>query len=262
MVPLPTSAAAGGPGRQQQQQQQLQQLEGRLAAAFPSLAAELTRPSFPSSSQSSSQSFSSSSSSSATAAAKPLLLVLAPSANNCLAVASELPRVSQNSTLAKLFARHFKLAEQEKVLRENAGKTRAAVGTPARVDALATAASPASNDDKESPPPPPPPSLDLSAVRLLVLDVSLDAKKRTLLDIPETRGDTWGLFARHGLLERVREGECKVALFDSGAKGKLTATTVGSRFWSGGGRGGGRGFGGGGGGGGRGGGGGEGGGRF
>ena len=110
------------------------------------------------------------------------------------------------------------MGEQEALLRANAGRARAAAGTPARVDALATAAS--GNDDNSKPP-----SLDLSKLKLLVLDVSLDAKQRTLLDIPETRGDTWGLFGRH-LMERVRSGECRVALFDSGAKGKLTAPAV------------------------------------
>ena len=45
-------------------------------------------------------------------------------------------------------------------------------------------------------------ALNLERVELIVLDVARDAKKRSILDIPETRRDWWELFRRGVCLSR------------------------------------------------------------
>ena len=160
-------------------------LDDALAAADPGLASALTAPRGPAD----------------VPGAGPLLLALASSANAALDVARALPRTGAAVRVAKLFARHIKLGEAEAALQ--AAPTRAAAGTPGRVAALADGG-----------------ALALDRLRLLVLDVRLDLKQRTILDVPETRDDTWRLF-RGRLQARVAAGQTRVALVDcSGCGGQ------------------------------------------
>ena len=70
----------------------------------------------------------------------------------------------------------------------------AAAGTPARIAKLC---------DIEA--------LSLDRLELVVLDMQRDAKRRSILDIPETRKDWWELFGGH-LSARLRTGETRLAL--------------------------------------------------
>lgn len=45
-----------------------------------------------------------------------------------------------------------------------------------------------------------------------MIDLHRDVKKRSLLDIPETRADWWELFKGH-LSKRVAEGKTQLCLF-------------------------------------------------
>ena len=130
------------------------------------------------------------------AIASPIVLALSASANHCLDVRrSGLPRA------VKLFARHIKVSEQAALRSSPAGRatTTTAIGTPARVLALLDAG-----------------ALSLDRLRLLILDVRRDAKQRTLLDLPETKGEVWALVRRGGVGGRVVGGQARVAVFDSG----------------------------------------------
>lgn len=57
-------------------------------------------------------------------------------------------------------------------------------------------------------------ALKLNRLKYVVVDTSLDAKQRTILDIPETRADWWGLFSRH-LRPLLAAGQAKLALVNS-----------------------------------------------
>ena len=46
----------------------------------------------------------------------------------------------------------------------------------------------------------------------MVLDLDRDVKRRSLLDIPETRADWWAFFSAH-LAPRLEAGACRLALF-------------------------------------------------
>jgi hypothetical protein len=104
----------------------------------------------------------------------------------------ELPEFNKGCRVAKLFSRHIKPEEQAELLA--AGPVCIAVGTPARIDKLLAMG-----------------ALSLQRLRLLVLDVSRDAKLRCILDIPETRRDTWQLWRTH-LAQRITKGDTRVTL--------------------------------------------------
>ncbi len=109
-----------------------------------------------------------------------------------LELLKELPEFNRGCRVAKLFSRHIKLEEQAEALA--AGPVCIAVGTPARIDKLVAMG-----------------ALSLARCSLLVLDCARDAKQRSLLDIPETRRDTWQLWRTH-LAARVASGDTRVAL--------------------------------------------------
>jgi len=155
-------------------------LSARLARADPALASALSAPS---------------SSTPPPPVAAPLVLALSASANHCLDVRrSGLPRA------VKLFARHIKVGEQASLLASPAGRAGCvtAVGTPARVLALLDAG-----------------ALSLDRLRLLILDTRRDAKQRTVLDLPETKGEVWALVVRGGVGGRLAGGEARMGLFES-----------------------------------------------
>ena len=109
-----------------------------------------------------------------------------------LALLRELPDFNRGVRVAKLFSRHIKAEEQAAALA--AAPVCVAVGTPARLAKLAAMG-----------------ALSTARLQLLVLDCDRDAKQRCLLDIPETRRDTWALWREH-LAARVAGGTARVAL--------------------------------------------------
>jgi protein CMS1 len=109
-----------------------------------------------------------------------------------LELLKEMPEFNRGCRIAKLFSKHIKPEEQAELLA--AGPVCIGVGTPARLDKLVAMG-----------------ALSLSRLRLVVLDCSRDAKLRSLLDIPETRRDTWQLWRTH-LAPRVTAGHTRIAL--------------------------------------------------
>ncbi|KAJ3935402.1 MAG: U3-containing 90S pre-ribosomal complex subunit-domain containing protein [Lentinula lateritia] len=106
-------------------------------------------------------------------------------------------RGEKGGEVAKLFARHFKLAEHCSYLKRT--KVGAAVGTPGRIGKLL------SETD----------ALTISALSHIMLDVSFrDAKKRNLLDIPETRNEVFkAVFGGPKISEAINSGKIQVVLF-------------------------------------------------
>ncbi|PWN50571.1 hypothetical protein IE53DRAFT_387111 [Violaceomyces palustris] len=100
-------------------------------------------------------------------------------------------------TVAKLFARHFKLKEHISWLKDHV--TPVAVGTPQRVGALIDSG-----------------SLSLQATDFVVIDQTwVDAKQRNIFDTPETRDELVKLLASEGFREAVTRSEngTKLILF-------------------------------------------------
>jgi len=100
-------------------------------------------------------------------------------------------------TVAKLFARHFKLEEQVSWLKSQA--TPIAVGTPHRVQALLEQR-----------------ALHVDHLQALLVDASwTDAKQRAVFDTPETRDALLALLAENSvraLLQKPTD-PCRVVLF-------------------------------------------------
>ncbi|KAH9483754.1 Protein CMS1 [Psilocybe cubensis] len=131
----------------------------------------------------------------------PTLLYIAGAA---LRVA-DVTRVLKNNKLqgdkggdvAKLFAKHFKLAQHVAYLKRT--KVGAAVGTPGRLGKLL-------NDTD---------ALNVSALSHIILDITYkDAKNRNLLEIPETRDEVFQTVLNNELvLKGIKEGKIQVVLF-------------------------------------------------
>ncbi|BGO89388.1 hypothetical protein NBRC10512_006305 [Rhodotorula toruloides] len=135
------------------------------------------------------------------AAGSPRIIVLAGAA---LRVADLVRDVKEFKTktkdglidVAKLFAKHFKLAEHAEYLKKT--HVGLAVGTPNRIEKLL-------NETE---------SLHLTHLSHLILDVShLDSKKRSLVDLPEARADLFKLLGSKPIMDRLREGKMKIVLF-------------------------------------------------
>lgn len=121
-------------------------------------------------------------------------LIISPAALGCTSVIQACPDLNRECRIAKLFAKHFKVHEQVEVLKSQPAAVGA--GTPNRLTKLV---------EEEA--------LKLEKIRYIVLDVRLDAKKRTILDMPEVTGDWWTLWDKCGLKKRVAEGKAKLVLF-------------------------------------------------
>ncbi|KAJ7470546.1 U3-containing 90S pre-ribosomal complex subunit-domain containing protein [Mycena latifolia] len=106
-------------------------------------------------------------------------------------------RGEKGGEVAKLFAKHFKLAEHVTYLRRT--KVGAAVGTPGRIGKLLCETD----------------ALTVSALSHIILDVSFrDAKKRNMLDIPETRDEVFKtVLGAPKVLQAIKEGKIQVVLF-------------------------------------------------
>ncbi|KAG6866079.1 hypothetical protein C0991_008831 [Blastosporella zonata] len=106
-------------------------------------------------------------------------------------------RGDKGGEVAKLFAKHFKLSEHVTYLRRT--KVGAAVGTPGRLGKLLCETD----------------GLNVSALSHIILDTTYqDSKKRTLLDIPETRDEVFKtVLGGPKVMHAIREGTIQVILF-------------------------------------------------
>jgi len=106
-------------------------------------------------------------------------------------------RGEKGGEVAKLFAKHFKLEEHVTYLKRT--KVGVAVGTPGRIGKLLCETD----------------ALTLSALTHIMLDVTFrDAKKRTLLDIPETRDEVFKtVLGGSSVREAIMQGKIQVVLF-------------------------------------------------
>ncbi|KAL8281024.1 hypothetical protein RQP46_006703 [Phenoliferia psychrophenolica] len=131
-------------------------------------------------------------------AGSPRVIVIAGAALRVADLCREVkPFKMKDVDIGKLFAKHIKLADHVEYLDKT--KLGIAVGTPGRIGKLFT--------DTES--------LSLTHLSHLILDVShLDAKKRSLLDMPECREDLFRhVLGDKDVLERLRMGRMKLVLF-------------------------------------------------
>ncbi|KAJ7489918.1 U3-containing 90S pre-ribosomal complex subunit-domain containing protein [Mycena galericulata] len=106
-------------------------------------------------------------------------------------------RGEKGGEVAKLFAKHFKLAEHVTYLRRT--KVGSAVGTPGRIGKLLCETD----------------ALTVSALSHIILDISFrDTKKRNMLDIPETRDEVFKtVLGAPKVLQAIKEGKIQVVLF-------------------------------------------------
>jgi len=99
--------------------------------------------------------------------------------------------------IAKLFARHFKLAEHIEYVKKTL--INIAVGTPGRIRGLVEAESGV---------------LKLEKLRYLVIDANyIDGKKRTIFDIPETVRDLFGILAHEQIRKRIADDKLRVVFY-------------------------------------------------
>ncbi|KAG8954061.1 hypothetical protein FRC04_001045 [Tulasnella sp. 424] len=114
-------------------------------------------------------------------------------------------RGHRGGEIAKLFAKHMKVAEQVEYLNQTAVSV--AIGTPDRLGKLLSA------ED----------GLKLTNLEYIILDLThRDAKNRTLLDIPETRKEVFASLFGQGstgsnggkaIMEHVKDGKIKLLLY-------------------------------------------------
>jgi len=105
-------------------------------------------------------------------------------------------RGDRGGEIAKLFARHIKLEEHITYLKRT--KISAAVGTSGRLGKLLETD-----------------ALSVSALTHIILDVSYrDAKKRSVLDIPETRDEVFAkVLASPKIMQALKAGTVQLILF-------------------------------------------------
>ncbi|KAF7338473.1 Protein cms1 [Mycena venus] len=106
-------------------------------------------------------------------------------------------RGEKGGEVAKLFAKHFKLAEHVTYLRRT--KVGSAVGTPGRIGKLLCETD----------------ALAVNALSHIILDCSfIDSKNRSMLDIPETRDEVFKtVLGAPKVLQAIKEGKIQVVLF-------------------------------------------------
>ncbi|KAG5639603.1 hypothetical protein H0H81_010805 [Sphagnurus paluster] len=106
-------------------------------------------------------------------------------------------RGEKGGEVAKLFAKHFKLSEHITHLKRT--KIGAAVGTPGRIGKLLCETD----------------ALAASALSHIILDVTYaDSKKRTLLDIPETRDEVFKtVLGGTEMQQLIKQGRIQIILF-------------------------------------------------
>jgi len=128
-------------------------------------------------------------------AGSPKVVVISGAALRVTDVVRDLRDLAgKGGEVAKLFAKHFKLAEHCTYCE----KTKFAIGagTPDRILKLIEAD-----------------ALKLDALTHLVLDTKKDAKKRNLLDIPESRTAVFKLLANGKVNDRLKAGSLKLVMY-------------------------------------------------
>lgn len=130
------------------------------------------------------------------ASAKPTVLILASSAIRSVNLLKFLPSVRGRLTIAKLFAKHFRLHEQKAFLASH--RSPAAIGTPARILKLV--------QDDEAP-------IDANVVEHIFIDTHRDGKDRTVFDVPEVRKEFLDLLCRTPIRGRVLSGAIQLHFF-------------------------------------------------
>jgi len=108
----------------------------------------------------------------------PSALYISSGALGALEMIRACPDISSRCQIAKLFAKHIKLPEQAALLSSKAVCIGA--GTPNRIARLV--------EDGV---------LKLKSLKWIIIDVRLDAKQRSILDMPEVRDDWWALWERY-----------------------------------------------------------------
>lgn len=109
---------------------------------------------------------------------QPSVLMLSSSAMGCVhMIRRGFPRSNSLCRIGKLFAKHFKVEEQEKLLKTQTMCI--AAGTPNRCLKLMDSG-----------------ALSLERLRWVVLDVTVDVKGRTILDQPQVAEDWWKFYLR------------------------------------------------------------------
>lgn len=106
---------------------------------------------------------------------RPKVLFVSPSAMGALDCLKNCPNLHRGCPIAKLFAKHMKVPEQATYLTEN--PVNVALGTPNRLLKLATEG-----------------HLEVDGVGVVALDMRANAKKQSLVDIPDVANDFWGLW--------------------------------------------------------------------
>jgi protein CMS1 len=125
-------------------------------------------------------------------------------------------RGDKGGEVAKLFAKHFKLAEHVTYLKRT--KVGSAVGTPGRIGKLLCETGTRllqfvifwGNPDPWAAD-----ALTVSALSHIILDVSYrDSKKRNIFDIPETRDEVFKtVLGAPKVLQAIKEGKIQLVLF-------------------------------------------------
>ncbi|KAF9653047.1 hypothetical protein BDM02DRAFT_3087761 [Thelephora ganbajun] len=105
-------------------------------------------------------------------------------------------RGEKGGDVGKFFARHIKLEDHVTYLRRT--KIGAAVGTPGRLGKLLELD-----------------SMAVSALTHIIIDLSYrDTKRRSVLDIPETRDEVFGkILSYKSVLQGIRAGKVQIVLF-------------------------------------------------
>jgi len=149
----------------------------------------------------------------------PRVIVLAGAALRVIDICRDLKTLTKGGEVAKLFAKHFKLADQLKHCSKACFGV--AVGTPDRVGKLLEA-SVALNSDKangsveiKSSKSRSSIGLSITSTAFLVLDVSYrDTKNRSMLDLPEARDALFRLVLnRSDIMNRFKSRRMKLLLY-------------------------------------------------
>ncbi|KAK4686080.1 protein CMS1, partial [Tremellales sp. Uapishka_1] len=127
--------------------------------------------------------------------ATPRIIILSLSGLRCADVVRGVRGVKGEGEVAKLFAKHFKLADQVKYLEKT--KVSIAVGTPARVGKLL-----AEN------------AIKITKNTVVLLDIGhSDSKTRSLLTLPEVRDELWKSVFSGAARETLLGGGAKISVF-------------------------------------------------
>ena len=124
---------------------------------------------------------------------RPYVLVIAPSGIRAAELARQLHSFGPQCIVAKLFAKHLKIEDQIKFLQEK--RVRIAVGTPDRIQKLIENG-----------------ALSLQNVELVVLDTTVDAKQRTIYEIPEVL-ESWTRLLDAHIGSRLAAKKTRIGVF-------------------------------------------------